>query len=73
MQVKTFLKNYKGPLEIRFVKKPWYCIVPKKDEWKHHEDEIKRIFHTPKRLILYTEIQEYELDTDIDDDLLPWN
>lgn len=70
MQVKTLLKNYKGPFEIHFVKKPWYKIVPKNEIHRHYEDEILEIKHTKKCLIIYSECAEYELDND--EDTLPW-
>jgi hypothetical protein len=70
MQVKTLLKSYKGPHEIHFVKKPWYKIVDRREEHRHYDDEIIKIVHTSKKLIIYAEAPEYELDND--EDTLPW-
>lgn len=71
MQVKTLLKVYKGPFKIHFVKKPWYKILDKKEECRHYEDEIVKIEHTKKGLVIYSEAPDYELDVDNDSDL-PW-
>ena len=71
MQVKTLLKVYKGPIKIHFVKKPWYKVIDKKEEWQHYEDEIVKIEHTSKRLIVYCESPTYELDVENDTDV-PW-
>ena len=73
MQVKELKKVYPGRMEIRQVCLPAFTVIERDREERFDAQEITAIELKPDRLIVYVELEEYELESDeecIDD--IPW-
>ena len=74
MQVKELKKIYPGRMEIRQVCLPAFIVIERDREERFDSQEIAAIEHKPDRLIVYVELEEYELESEDEEcvDDIPW-